>query len=166
MSLPHDHQSAHRSRERCTYIVVRKHHTLVDLLDSAILLLEPPPVLLDHLPEDRPLDATNKASFLPAVRSRYRGFIAAFDDLLVKPSDYLLAPVHPLVPVLPNKWASFSFFLEKFDTLVKLSHSLGNLLRRLGNSQLLEGKWFGVEELLEATVLEGPKHSWSNTLAS
>ena len=49
---------------------------------------------------------------------------------------------------------------------MKLSHTLGNLLGGLGNTQLLEGEWLCVEELLEATILECAQHAWADSLSS
>ena len=148
------------------YVVVCEHHALIDLLNAAVLLLKPLSILLDHLPEDGPLHTTDQASLPPPIRRRLDGCVATLEDLLIKPRNDLLAAVHPLVPVLPDKWTSIALRSEKLNTFVELSHALGDLLRCLGLAQLFEAERLCMQELLKATVFESAEQTRADAFTS
>jgi hypothetical protein len=54
---------------------------------------------------------------------------------------------------------------QQLDTLVKLPHSLGNLLGHFGVAKVRWSQGDGIEELLESTILECTEQSWSDSLA-
>lgn len=139
-----------------TYVVVCKHQAPVDTLDTAISLLEPPPVLLNHLAELRPWHATHQTAC--------RG-VHVLEILLVEPGDNLLATVDPLVPVPPDEWPAFTLGPQQLDALMELSHALGNLLRSLRNADVVESEGLRMEVLFEAAIVEGAEQAWSNAFA-
>jgi hypothetical protein len=148
------------------YIVVSKDQPFIDLCFASVLVVEPGAVLLNHLPKDRPLDATDQAPVLPSIRGRLHRALRSVNNLFVEPSDDLIYAIDPLIPVLPDERTGISLVLQKIDSFVEFSHTLRYLLRRLRAAHFLWCQSSGIEKLLEAAVLEGPKHSGSNTFAS
>lgn len=148
-----------------TYVVVSKYEPLVDLVDAAVLVFEPLPVLHDCVPEDWPFSTTHESSLLPLICRRLNGLAIAVFDLLIEPCDDLLASLDPFVPILPHEWTGLSLFFKKINTFVKLAHTLGNLLGGVWLSQLFCGERFGIEELLEAPVGECAEKARPNALA-
>jgi hypothetical protein len=101
-----------------TNIVVGEHKALVDTLEPSIALLQPPSVLLNHLTEYRPLNAANVAPLLPCFGRWECTAVVVLSHLLVEPGYDLFASVHPLIPVFPNKWPTFTLRAQKFDTFM------------------------------------------------
>jgi hypothetical protein len=92
--------------------------------------------------------------------------LVVLSNLLIEPSNDLLTTIDPLVPILPYKWAGLSLFLQEVNTLMKLPHTLCDLLGRLRVAQLLRSQWLCMKKLLEASVGEGAKQAWTNSLSS
>lgn len=71
---------------------------------------------------------------------------------MVDPSKNFLAPTHPFVPIPPYEWATVPFFFEEFYSIMKLSHSLSDILGHFGHFQVACCQGLSVEELLESPI--------------
>lgn len=129
-----------------TYVVVSKYQALIDVLNPAIFLLEPSPVLLDHLAELRPWHAADQTA---------RRSVHILEILLIQPGDDLLAAVNPLVPVTPDERPAFTFGPQQLNTLMELPHAFRDLFRSLRHAYVVEGEGLRMKVLFEAAIDEG-----------
>ena len=147
-----------------THIVMCKDQLLLQISWASILAIQPFSIPINSITEDRPLNSTDQAPFLPLFHSRFRGTCFARNNLMVNPVDHFLASLHPLIPISPDKGSCISLRFQKIDTVMKFAHPLRNLLRRFWNSQVTCSKGTGVEIFLESPIDKGPEEAGANFL--
>jgi uncharacterized protein YejL (UPF0352 family) len=74
--------------------------------------------------------------------------------------------IHPFFIVLENLWSTVPLLLEKFYTIMKLTHSLGNMLGSLWDSQIACCQCASLQKLLKSAIFESAKHARANILST
>lgn len=142
---------------RITYVVVSKHQPFLDCLLGFVTVNHMLSILYGHGEELFPRHTTHVAVCLPRVddgitlgRGSRHGL-----QLPIKICDNLCYIIQPLIPILPNGRAPFTLARKEFNAIVKLAHSLGNLLGSVNFTQMGGRQRDGVEKLLKTTILKG-----------
>lgn len=141
-----------------------KYELLPDRLLPAVGLNKELSVFVHHGLELGPVCTADEAPFLPRVaRGGIRRRVVS-SDLLIEEQSALLDIAHPAIPVLEHRRPLILLLLKEINTVVQLTHSLGNLLRCGRVPEQLRCQRFSVEILLESTIRESSQKPWSDSL--
>ena len=154
------------SREGKTYIVMGEDELRFNTFSAAILLIQPSTILIDSFSENRPFHTADKISPLVHFTSRSFGLLLVRLDPLIDELNDFFASIDPLVPIFPHEGAANAFFFQELYTVVQLSHTFCDVLRRLGNAQIRCCEGASVEKLLESSIYESAKKARPDPLTS